>query len=182
MLDGPSAAGKTTLALALADRIKDLTFIPRYTTRAPRNVASDRREYLFVGRSDFDSMVQNGQFLEHRDYLFGMSYGFPRGEVEQLVSRGENAIGIINLDRVQELKANFPEAIAILIDVSPQTLRKRLESRGTNTQEQIAERLENAKTVARLRGYYDFVVPNEGNLDETLGQLIAIITDKLLHH
>lgn len=145
-------------------------------------MASEKKEYLFVSREEFDSMVEKGQFLEHRDYLFDMSYGFPREEVERLVSRGKNAIGIINLDRVQELKANFPEAIAILIDVSPETLRKRLESRGTNTHEQIAERLESAKAVERLRGYYDFVVPNEGNLDETLRQLVAIIGDKVPHH
>lgn len=144
-------------------------------------MVSEEQEYLFISRSEFDSMVEKGRFLEHRDYMFGMSYGFPRDEVERRLSQGENAIGIINLDRVQELKANFPEAIAILIDVSPETLRKRLESRGTNTQEQITERLESAKAVERLRDYYDFIVPNEGNLDETLSQLVAIIADKVQH-
>jgi guanylate kinase len=127
-------------------------------------------------------VAASGAFIEHRSYEFGMSYGMPRKEVSTILDRGDHAIGIINLDRVRELKAALPQAVAILIDASPETLRQRLLDRGTNSAEQIEERLENARAVDRLRPHYDHIVANEGDLDQVLAALSAVIDAKIAAH
>ena len=182
VLDGASAAGKTTLALALATKKKNLTFVPRYTTREPRAGNSDAAEYVFVPQQEFTRMAESGAFIEYRCYDFGMSYGLPWKEVTSIIDQGGHAIGIIDLDRVRELKAAFPQAVAILIDASQEAIRQRLLNRGANSPEQIEERLENARAVHRLRPLYDHVVENEGDLDDVLVALSDIIDAKIALH
>lgn len=65
LLDGASGAGKTSLALAIASRRSDTTFVQRFTTR-PRRSESDDEEYVFVNRETFDSLAEDGQFIEFR--------------------------------------------------------------------------------------------------------------------
>lgn len=174
-LDGASGSGKTTLAFALVKAHPDLTFVPRYTTRTPRGSQSDAREYIFITPAAFSNMIAEGAFVEHRCYEFGMRYGTGRKEVDAVLETGRNAVVIINLGNVKQLKAQYPDAVAILIDVSLETLRQRLIRRGANTAEQIAERLANARAVENLRSLYDDVVQNEGNLDQTLSGLSAVV-------
>ena len=174
-VDGASGAGKTTLALALVKANPELTFVPRYTTRKSRHSESDAVEYIFVSPEQFSKMIDEAAFIEYRRYKFGMSYGLAWKEVEAVLRTGRNAVGIINLGNVAQLKKLCPEAVAILIDVSPETLQRRLISRGTNTPEQIAERLATARTVERFRELYDDVVWNEAGLDKALSDLFAIV-------
>jgi guanylate kinase len=174
-LDGASGSGKTTLAFALVNAHPDLTFVPRYTTRTPRNCESDAREYLFVTPATFSNMIAEGAFVEHRCYEFGMRYGTGRKEVDAVLDTGRNAVIIINLGNVTQLKAHYPRAVAILIDVSLETLQQRLIRRGANTAEQIAERLANARAAGPLRSLYDDIVHNEGDLDRTLSDLTGVV-------
>ena len=177
VLDGASASGKTTLALALLKANPELILVPRYTTRGARAAESDNIEYIFVTPEQFRKMADENAFLEHRSYQFGMSYGLPRKEVDAILDTGESAIAIADLGRARKLKAQCPDAVTILIDVPPEILRKRLIARGTNTSAQIAERLANARTIAR--GDYDHVVENKNDLGDTLRALQKIIDDRL---
>jgi guanylate kinase len=174
-LDGASGAGKTTLALGLVKAKPELTFVPRYTTRKSRHSESDAVEYLFVSEEQFSNMIDDGAFIEYRRYKFGMGYGLAWKDVEAVLEDGGSAVGIINLGNVAQLKKLCPEAVAILIDVFPETLQRRLINRGTNTPEQIAERLATARTVERFRELYDDVVRNEAGLDKALSDLSAIV-------
>jgi guanylate kinase len=174
-LDGASGSGKTTLAFALVKAHPDLTFVPRYTTRTSRGSESDAREYIFITPANFSNMIAEGAFIEHRCYEFGMRYGTGRKEVDAVLDTGRNAVVIINLGNVKQLKAQYPGAVTILIDVSLETLQQRLIRRGANTAEQIAERLANARAVEHLRSLYDDVVQNEGDLDRTLSGLSGVV-------
>lgn len=175
VLDGASGAGKTTLALALAERNPNLVFVPRYTTRRPRRNESDALEYIFVTPERFSDLIHGGAFIEYRCYEFGASYGLPRMEVNAVLHAGANAIGIINLGNIKPLKEQSPDAVAILIHVSLETLESRLTKRGANSAEEIAERLRNAHAVDQASPLYDHVVENEGDLDGVLSDLSTII-------
>jgi guanylate kinase len=175
VLDGTSGAGKTTLALALAENDPTLVFVPRYTTRKPRRNASDALEYIFVTPERFSDLIDEGAFIEYRRYKFDASYGLPRKEVDAVLERGANAIGIINLGNVELLKKQYPHAVAILIHVSPETLEFRLKKRGANTAEEIAERLTNARAVDAASPLYDYVVENEGDLDGVSSALSTFV-------
>jgi guanylate kinase len=165
LLDGCSCSGKTTLSQRLLDENDiDLTLVPRYCTRTKRG---DEAEYVFVNRRRFEELAAKGSFIEFRDFEFGMSYGLPWKEAMDLVTNGRNALGIMNLGNILHVKAIFPEAITILIKAPIETIRRRLHSRGYNTEEQIAERLASAETVYGQESHYDHVIENDDGMFET---------------
>lgn len=178
LFDGASCSGKSTLLNRLTrDPGVGIDLVPRYSTRAPR--ADDERcggEYIFTSHAAFREMAFAGGFIEYRDFQFGMSYGLPWAEAGARLLAGRHAVGIINLGNVRHVKKIVPEAVTILVDASPQTIRARLIARGVNTPEQIEERLANAARVQAYRRLYDYVVTNEdGTLreaEEFLGGLV----------
>ena len=171
LLDGPSGAGKTTIAQLLADRVPGLDFIRRYTSRPPRQTVTES-EYIFVGGEQFSQLIANGELIEFRDFEFQMSYGLPWQPVMDSLLAGRDALGIINLGNVRLVKQVVPEARTILLSVTPETLRRRLEARGKHNEGEIAERLGNAARVDAYRPYYDDVVDNrEGELAQVVDEL-----------
>jgi adenylate cyclase class 2 len=178
LLDGASCTGKTTLATRLSQRPDlRLSLVPRYSTRKPRGGPGAEPEYIFVSPREFRELAMTGTFIEYRDFMFGMSYGLPWSQTISPVLRGERAIGIIDLGNVRHVKSVLPEAVTILIEASPDTLRRRLLARGYNRTEEIEERLENARKVKFYAGFYDHVVQNdEGMLEGAEEQIAAIIS------
>jgi predicted adenylyl cyclase CyaB len=167
LLDGASCSGKTTLARRiLSDPELGLTFVPRYCTRMPRPEESSQSDYVFVPRDLFAGLAASGALLEYRDFEFGMSYGLPWELALRPLLAGMDALAVMNLGNVQRVKSVLPEAVTILVDAPLEAIRKRLIARGSNTREQIEERLANAETVASLRSYYDYVVTNDEDMLE----------------
>jgi len=177
LLDGPSCSGKSTIKRRLlADKDLKLTFVPRYCTREPRVSEMAESDYLFVSQTDFDRMKMHGKFIEYRDFLFGMSYGLPWSEAFESLKSGADVLAIMNLGNVRHVKNIFPEALTILITASEDTLRQRLVERGANREEQIEERLENARWVEQYAKFYDHVIRNEDNqLAAALAEVSEII-------
>ena len=179
LLDGASGSGKTTIFRKLTDGPGEtVARVPRYSTRAPRG-DGERAEYVFVSADHFRKAVEQGEFIESRDFLFGMSYGLPwRAAFDQLRA-GRDALGIIDYGNAGHVRRILPEAALVLVEASPDTLRARLAQRGTNTEEQIDERLSNAVALASRRDVYDLVVRNEdGELDRAVADVRRLLTDR----
>lgn len=179
-LDGASGTGKTTLAHMLTqDEDLNITLVPRFSTREPRPEITES-EYVFVKRDEFERLAQNGELLEFRDFDFGMSYGISWQHLTEPLLQGKNALGIINLGSVRHIKKILPEALAILMYASSDTLRSRLVRRGLNNEAQIAERLESSKLAESYRPFYDHVVHNEeGDLQNAYDELKRVISEYL---
>ena len=176
LLDGASCTGKTTLATLLARRSSlDIQLVPRYSTRKPRGDRSAEPEYVFVSAEQFKALATEGQFIEYRDFKFGMSYGLPWRETVEAVARGARALGIIDLGNVRHVKSVLPEATTILITAPEPTLRKRLRNRGYNAEHEIKERLENARKVRYYTQFYDHVIENGEGMLENAEEAIATI-------
>jgi guanylate kinase len=175
-LDGASGTGKTTLALMVASHRTDVSLIPRYTTR-PKRADSDEREYVFISKEEFEELRDAGEFIESRDYDFGMSYGLPKAPIDIALRSNRHALAIVNLGRIKVAKSNCPDAIAILIDAPPAIIEYRLLNRGVHSEDQIAERLKNAASVDQYRDAYDYIVPNAEDLDSA-AQHLNLIIDK----
>ncbi|MCH6567465.1 MAG: guanylate kinase, partial [Nitrospinae bacterium] len=162
VIDGPSGSGKSTILHALeADPSLGLIHVRRCTTREQRPGDETEGNYRFVPSDEFRRMVEEGEFLEWKDFLFGMSYGTPRREVEELLEAGRNAVAIINLGNLPAVKEVIPDAVGIFISTDLGDLERRLRSRGNHTEEQIAERLGNAAASVQLQPLYDYVVSND---------------------
>lgn len=177
LIDGPSGTGKSTLLrglLALPEL--NLEYCRRVTTRAPRPDEAGHSDYEFITQERFSELAARGELAEYRNFLFGMSYGLPRAPVEEVILTGRNALAITNLGTFKEVKAVWPDSVTILLISPIEEIEARLRARGTNTDEQIAERLHNARAALELAPYYDYVVPNrQGRLERTLKELGRIV-------
>ena len=181
VIDGPSGSGKSTILHALeADPSLGLIHVRRCTTREQRPGDDAEDNYRFVPPEEFRRMAEAGEFLEWKDFLFGMSYGTPRQEVEELLEAGRNAVAIINLGNLPAVKEVIPDAVGIFISTDLGDLERRLRARGNHTEEQIAERLGNAAASVQLQPLYDYVVSNdEGRLEACLQEVRHIVATHL---
>jgi guanylate kinase len=176
-LDGASASGKSTIKNALLrDPAFSFSFARRYTTRAIRPDDAQSNDYIFVTTDKFLSLDSVGDLIECRHFLFGMSYGIGKSALVEAAKSSRNVLSLMNLGNVKDLKAVLPNAICILIDAPLEVIERRVRQRGFNSNEQIAERLQNARSVKAIRGEYDFVVENDdGCFDSTYYQLSAFL-------
>ncbi len=171
LVDGPSGAGKTTASEALwRDSALRLKFVRRHCTRRPRS--EQENEYVFVSPDKFRSMAACGDFLDFRDFEFGMSYGLAWKDALEPLLAGQNAVAIMNWGNARHIRRAFPEARLILSIASVETLRRRLVARGIHDDAQLAERLENAQRFSRNSSDYDLLVQNEdGRLDAAVEEI-----------
>jgi guanylate kinase len=181
LIDGPSGTGKSTLLKRLlASPELNLQYCKRVTTRAPRPDDAGQPDYDFITQERFSELAARGELAEYRNFLFGMSYGLPRAGVDEVIESGRNALAITNLGTYDQVKAVWPDSFTILLISPVEEIEARLRARGTNTEEQIAERLANAKKALTLAPYYDYVVPNrQGKLERTVTELHRIIRSNI---
>ena len=175
VISGPSGAGKSTVVFkAVADR-SDICFSTSVTTRNPRPGEIDGREYFFIDRERFDRMVEQGELLEHAEYVSNC-YGTPRAYVEQQMDKGLNVLLDIEVQGARQVHEQMPEAVFIFVTPpSMDELRSRLEKRGTDSPEVIASRLERARQEYREADFYDYILVND-DADRAARELNAIIT------
>jgi guanylate kinase/adenylate cyclase class IV len=159
LIDGPSGSGKTTIAEMLREEDDlRLQFVQRHCTRKSRT--SEESEYVFVSIEDFKRSARAGEFLEYRDFKFGMSYGLEWRNAISPLLEGKNALALMNWGNARHVKRLFPEARLILITASEDDLKRRLVSRGTHDEAQLAERLGNARRIAGNGADHHLVVQN----------------------
>ena len=176
ILSSPSGAGKSTLARRLRDWDTDIRFSVSATTRAPRSGEVDGREYHFVEEGQFKSMVHDGDMLEHA-FVFGNFYGSPRGPVQAAIEEGADVLFDIDWQGAQQI-ANSPLAPHVLsiflLPPSITELRRRLESRGQDSDEVIAKRMTRSWDEISHWDSYDYVLVND-DLNATEERLRTII-------
>ena len=173
VIDGPSASGKSTIFRALlAHTDIRFTLAKRLTTRLKRSGEDDEDIYDFITHEEFNRLVEETAFIEHKCYKFGMCYGLPKSEVMEKLNCGNHVIAMINLGNIVKVKAAVPDAFGVFINASLDTIRKRLEKRGTHPAEQIEERLGNAHKSLKYMPLYDLVVTNDNREVEDVAREI----------
>lgn len=175
VISGPSGAGKSTVVFKAIEGRTDMCFSTSVTTRKPRPNEVDGREYFFVDLERFDEMVANDELLEHASYVAN-NYGTPRKYVEDKLNEGMNVILDIEVNGARQVHEKMPDAVKIfIIPPSMENLRKRLESRGTDTQRAIDARLIRAQQEYDEADFYDYIIVND-DADVAATELSAIIT------
>lgn len=176
IISGPSGVGKGTVSKALLEGSDgNMVFSVSATTRAPRPGEEHGREYFFVSEEEFDRMIAAGEFLEYMKVFGRNNYGTPRKYVEEQLAEGRDVLLDIDVNGAMKVKENCPEAVCVML--APPTmkeLRRRLETRGTETQEVIERRLAEAKTELDRMGEYDFVVVND-DLETAIRETASIL-------
>jgi guanylate kinase len=169
-----SGTGKTSLAKALIERLPDLAFSVSHTTRAPRPGEQHGVHYYFVNQQQFDEMVAADRFLEHAK-VFGNSYGTSRAATENLLRQGKNIILDIDWQGARAIKEKMPESVSVFIlPPSRAALEERLNNRGQDKPEVIAQRMREAVSEMSHYKEFDHVVVND-DFEAALKDLQAVI-------
>jgi len=175
VVSGPSGAGKSTVIARLMREDPDVVFSVSATTRPPRAGEIDGKSYFFVTREKFQSMVENGELLEHAEYV-GNCYGTPKAPVLASLKAGKSVLFDIEVQGAAQIKAQCPEAILIFVVPSDfSQIEKRLRARGTDSEEKIQGRLMQARRECERATNYDYVVLND-DPDRAADEMRSIIT------
>ena len=175
VMSGPSGAGKSTVVAKAIEKLDNVCFSTSVTTRKPRPGEIDGKDYFFVDLERFDEMVENGELLEHAQYVAN-NYGTPKAYVEEMLDKGYNVILDIEVQGARQVFEKMPDAVFIFIcPPSLEDLKKRLESRGTESKLAIDARLIRASQEYQEADFYDWIVINE-DPDIAANELCSIIT------
>ena len=174
VIAAPSGAGKTSLVRALVQRLPSLRFSISYTTRKQRPNEVHGRDYFFVARDEFEAMVARGEFLEHAR-VFDNYYGTALSQVEASLASGQDLILEIDWQGAQQIRRALPECCSIFIlPPSRAELERRLRGRGTDAEDVIQRRLQDAASDMTHWSEFDYVVVND-DFDRALADLHAIV-------
>lgn len=161
VIAAPSGTGKTTLVKALVESVPGLTVSISHTTRPKRPNETEGVNYYFISKNEFETMISQGDFLEHA-VIFDHLYGTSKRWVEQTLSNGMDVILEIDWQGHHQIKQLFSEAISIFIlPPSLQDLEERLCKRNQDQLEVIKKRLEDVHTTLLHLYDFDYLVIND---------------------
>jgi len=175
VISAPSGAGKSTLLKKLLAAVPNLAFSVSHTTRAPRPGESNGQDYHFVDRSTFEAMRTEQAFLEWAE-VHGNLYGTSRAAIEAQQAQGIDVFLDIDVQGAKQLRdGGHPGAIFLFIaPPSLAELERRLRGRGTDSEETVQLRLNNARREMEDADRYDYLVIND-QLDEAVEVLRAVV-------
>ena len=161
VVSGFSGAGKGTIMKALLERYDNYALSISATTRNPRPGEEEGKAYFFKTTEEFEKMIAKDDLIEYAMYV-GNYYGTPKAYVEEQLRAGKDVILEIEIQGALKVKEKFPNTLLLFVTPpSAEELRKRLEGRGTETQEVIDGRMKRAIEESEYMDQYDYLVVND---------------------
>ena len=179
IISAPSGCGKSTIIGDIMDRGElDLQFSVSATNRKPRPGEIDGVSYHFLTDQQFKDLIAEGAFVEYEQVYPGRYYGTLRSEIQNRVNEGHNVILDIDVKGGVNVKKLFgSDAMSIFIAPPSITeLRNRLKGRGSDTDEEIEQRVGRAEYELTFQPEYDHVVVND-TLAEAIGRVESLMAD-----
>ena len=173
IISAPSGAGKSTLCHAVLNRFTDLVYSVSYTTRSLRGGEQNGEDYHFISKDEFEKGITQGRWAEWaevHDHYYGTCADLLDGELKA----GRDILLDIDIQGAGQILQRYPDGVTIFImPPSLETLKFRLQSRGTDSPEVIAVRLKNARKEIAQKDVYRHIIIND-RLTDAIAELIAI--------
>lgn len=177
VISAPSGTGKTTVVKKLLQQSTNLEASVSFTTRKMRENEKEGLDYFFVCEKTFTNMIQNDDFLEHAT-VFGNFYGTEKKSVSENLKKGVNVILEIDWQGALQIKSSMPSCVMIfLIPPSKEVLLARLKNRGTDSDQEIAYRFNQAVLDLEQSKKFDHVLVND-QLDKVVTEIALCIEGK----
>ena len=175
VLSSPSGAGKTTLSRRLLEQEEGVAMSVSVTTRAPRPGEVNGKDYHFIDRGKYDTMVSDGELLEHA-VVFDHCYGTPKKQVMDSLASGRDVLFDIDWQGTRQLARTCREDLVSVFILPPtlEELERRLRSRAQDSEEVVQKRMARAVDEISHWEEYDYVVVNE-DLDSAMDHIRRIL-------
>lgn len=174
VVSSPSGGGKGTLIRRVLKSVPNLGYSVSYTTREPRENEIEGRDYFFVSEDEFRAMTARGEFLEWA-HVHTNLYGTARTQVEQELSAGRDIILEIDVQGAASVRSLMTGSVEVfIIPPSFEILRERLIKRQSESAEELAVRLRNARGEMERYREFDYVIVND-DAERAAAQLASIV-------
>ena len=175
VLSAPSGAGKTTIAKALVEGSEDVVFSVSATTRPARDHEVDGVDYRFLSEPKFRAMIEADEFVEWAQ-VHGHLYGTSRKALQAALDDGRFLILDIDVQGAMQMRQRVPDVVLVfVIPPSADALVERLTERGTEGEDTVARRIENARGELEQASQFDYIVVND-DLEQAIDEVRSIVS------
>ena len=174
VVSSPSGTGRTTIIERVLREDSRLRYSTSVTTRPQRPGEKEGKDYFFVSEKEFKQRIERGEFVEWAE-VHGFMYATPKAPLVEIVQQGGVIILDIDIQGAMQVKEKFPHCVTIFVaPPSLESLEQRLRNRGTDSEELIKRKLQDALRETAKIPEYDYLIVNE-DLDTAVRQLQAIL-------
>ncbi len=174
IISGPSGSGKDSVMKKVFEKATDIAFSISSITRAMRPGEVEGEKYNFISRERFEQMIENDELLEHNVFV-GNYYGTPKAPVIDCIENGRDMLIEVDVNGAEQIRAKMPDAVSVFImPPSLEVLKNRLTGRGTDSQEVIEKRLNEALREIASAKDFDYIVIND-DLETAANDFVAIM-------
>ncbi len=163
IITAPSGAGKTSITRHLMQRFSQLAFSISAATRSPRSNEVNGADYYFMSEAEFQQKIKNKEFAEWEMVYEGKYYGTLKTELERIWSNKQIPVLDIDVKGAIHVQKQYPiNTLSVFIEPpSVDELKKRLESRGTETEQSLASRVNKAAYEISFKTHFDKIIIND---------------------
>lgn len=163
IITAPSGAGKTSITRYLLGKYPELGFSVSAATRAPRGKEVNGKDYHFMSVADFQQKIEANEFVEWEMVYEGKYYGTLRSELEKMWAAGITPLLDIDVKGAIHVERQFPGRVLSLFIQPPsiEELKRRLESRGTETEASLQARINKAAYEISFKNHFDCIITND---------------------
>lgn len=178
VISAPSGGGKTTLTRELMSRFPNSRRSISVTTRPARNTEIPDQDYVFLSNEEFDELVKNNSLAEWAN-VHGSRYGTTKQYIDSALSEGAILFLTLDVQGAASIKTAYPNALTFFVKPPDfDVLESRLRKRGTENEDDIRRRLENARRELSRSEEFDHVVLND-RLDRVTLEIESLIRKKM---
>ncbi|HVX26791.1 MAG TPA: guanylate kinase [Parafilimonas sp.] len=180
IITAPSGAGKTSVTKYLLSKIPALAFSISATTRKPRSNEVDGVDYYFITENEFHDKILVNEFIEWEMVYEGKYYGTFKNELNRIWKENKTPLLDIDVKGAIHVHEQFNDnCLTIFIEPpSVEELKKRLQSRGTESLESLQTRLNKAIFELSFKHQFNKIVIND-DLERACNETEKIVREFL---
>lgn len=163
IVTAPSGAGKTSITRHLLHTFPQLAFSISAATREQRAHEINGRDYYFISPMVFQQKIQNGEFIEWEMVYEGKYYGTLKSELQRIWNNHQVPVLDVDVKGAIHVQQQFPgSSLSIFIEPpSVEELKRRLQSRGTETSETLRDRVNKASYEISFKHHFNEIIVND---------------------
>lgn len=180
IITAPSGAGKTSITRHLLQHFPQLAFSVSAATRQPRGTEKSGVDYYFMGVEDFQQKIREQEFVEWEMVYEGKYYGTLKSELNRIWNNHQVPVLDIDVKGAIHVQQQYPNStLSVFIEPpSVDELKRRLESRGTETVESLQARVNKASYEISFKHHFHRIVIN-AELSQAREEAMTIVREFL---